>query len=86
MKKYTIKHLCKTYFLNYMYRVQNSIYKKSSESHGGGMAASCLANMNWKMWDGVSPTLSRPWNFCRHSTCPWRSLNHHQAMSPQSIC
>ena len=31
------------------------------------MAASCLANMNWKMWDGVSPTLSRPWNFCRHS-------------------
>ena len=27
-EKYTIKHLCKTYFLNYMYRVQNSIYKK----------------------------------------------------------
>ena len=53
------------------------------------MAAICLGNMNWKMGDGVSPTLSRPWNsmaqhgcllICqflrRHSTDPWRSLNH----------
>ena len=53
------------------------------------MAAICLGNMNWKIRDGVSPTLSGSWNsiaqqgcllicqfLCRHSTGPWRSLNH----------
>ena len=34
-----------------------------------GMAASCLANMNWEMWDGVSPILSRPWNSIPRHGC-----------------